>query len=115
MSLNYIAKLLRELRLKHNLTQDYLGHKLGKNQTYYSRLESGKSELTIPEAKILAKEFNVSLNKFFEEIDCEDELIEDNSAVFSEYLTKCFKEEYFKILKEYLKVCQDKGIEPNLK
>ena len=41
MSRNYIAKLLRELRLKHNYTQAHLGTLLGKNQTYYSRLEAG--------------------------------------------------------------------------
>jgi transcriptional regulator with XRE-family HTH domain len=116
MSSNYIAKLLRELRLKHNYTQAYLGNLLGKNQTYYSRLEAGQSVLTIPEAKTLAETYKVSLSKFFDECDCADEVIipSNSNKEFSDYLTECFKNEYFKLYRAYIKLCKDNDIDPEL-
>lgn len=71
--------------------------------------------MTIPEAKILANEYNISLTKFFEEIVGEEETTQNNTSPFSDHLAKCFKEEYFKLLKAYLKLCQDNCIEPDLK
>lgn len=114
MKTNDIAQLLRELRLKNNYTQEYLGHRLGKNQAYYSRLEAGNREITIKEAEILAKEYNLSIKKFFEAFDYEDKETLDKTTPFSDYLAKCFKEEYFKLLKAYIKLCEDNGIEPDL-
>ncbi|REC78141.1 hypothetical protein DRF60_10810 [Chryseobacterium elymi] len=35
-----IAKLLREAREKHNLTQEQLAQKVGKKRSYISRIES---------------------------------------------------------------------------
>ncbi|WP_126651705.1 helix-turn-helix transcriptional regulator [Chryseobacterium aureum] len=35
-----IAKLLRDTRVKHNLTQEQLAQKVGKKRSYISRIES---------------------------------------------------------------------------
>lgn len=60
-------KLLKELRIKNNKTQQEVAKILGyKSKSGYSMLENGKVELTIQKAKILANFYDVDVKIFFE-------------------------------------------------
>ena len=60
-------KLLKELRIKNNKTQQEVAKILGyKSKSGYSMLENGKVELTIQKAKILACFYDVDAKIFFE-------------------------------------------------
>jgi transcriptional regulator with XRE-family HTH domain len=118
MSSDSLCKLLRNLRIKNNYTQAYLGKILGKNQSYYSRLETGNATISLDEVKTLAKEYKVSLNSFFEDDIIQDKTneIEPSTGTdsFKEHLIKCVKdEEYFRLFRAYIKLCRDNGIEPD--
>lgn len=53
-------KLLKELRLKNNKTQEQVAKALGYNsKSGYSMLENGKVELTISKVKLLANFYNI--------------------------------------------------------
>lgn len=61
-----IAKLIRELRLKNNLSQDYVADYLGLSRPTYLLIEQGKRELTITEAKKLASLYGLTLEQLLE-------------------------------------------------
>jgi putative transcriptional regulator len=62
-----VSDLLKELRLKSGRTQEEVAKILGyKSKSGYSMLESGKVELTIQKAKVLAKFYNVDAKIFLE-------------------------------------------------
>lgn len=61
-----IGDNLKELRLQHNLTQEYLGEVLGKTDyTAYQRIEHGKSELKFADAYKLAKLYKIPMEHIF--------------------------------------------------
>lgn len=62
-----IADHLRELRLQHNYSQEYLGETLGKNDySAYQRLEHGKAELKFADAYKLAKLYKIPMEHIFD-------------------------------------------------
>lgn len=61
-----IGDNLKELRLEHNYTQEYIGEVLGKTDyTAYQRLEHGKSELKFSDAYKLAKLYKIPMEHIF--------------------------------------------------
>lgn len=59
-----IGDFIKELRLKNDLTQDYLSKKLNISRPTYLQIEKGDRELTVAEAEKLAAIFNLSLDDF---------------------------------------------------
>lgn len=59
-----ITQYLRNLRLKRNLTQDYLAKKLKISRPTYLQIEKGGRGLTVAEAEKLAAIFNLSREDF---------------------------------------------------
>ncbi len=62
-----LSKFVMSLRKKHEMTQEYLATKLGMSRPTYIQFERGERELTISEAKKLAKIFNMTLENFLNE------------------------------------------------
>lgn len=58
-------KAIRKQRIKKGLKQHELADKIGINRAYLSNLESGKHFPSLPVAKKLAEELDMSLNDFF--------------------------------------------------
>lgn len=115
-----IAALLRQLRLEHNLTQAYLGKLLGRDQTYYSRLETGQKEIKLIEAKLLAEEYKIDLNIFYASDGLAD-VISSSTHLLSaegtldislmEHLDYCMQsKEYLKLFRAYIQLCQQYGL-----
>ena len=63
------AKFIKALRLKRNLTQDYLAKELDISRPTYLLTEKGERELTVSEAQQLASIFNLSLPDFLNKND----------------------------------------------
>ena len=66
-----IGDFIKELRLKNDLTQDYLSKKLNISRPTYLQIEKGDRGLTVVEAEKLAAIFNLSRDDFLnqKEID----------------------------------------------
>lgn len=59
-----IHKKIKELRLKNDFSQDYLSKKLGISRPTYMQIEKGERDITVPEAKLLAELFGMTLYDF---------------------------------------------------
>lgn len=120
MSDEKIGTLLRQLRLEHNLTQAYLGKLLGKDQTYYSRLETGQKEIKLIEAKLLAEVYKIDLNIFYASDGLADVigapvhlLAAEGTLDISlmEHLDHCMQsKQYLKLFRAYIQLCQQYGL-----
>lgn len=74
-----IAHGLKQLRLEHNYTQEYVAEMMGKGDyTAYYRLESGRTELKFDDAFKLATLYNVSMEEIF------DPALRESGSVVSE-------------------------------
>ena len=62
-----LAQFIRQLRKKHNLSQEYLASKLSISRPTYMQIEEGKRDLTITEARNVSDLFGLSLNDFLQE------------------------------------------------
>ena len=51
---------VKELRIKHGMTQAQLGQILGVGQKSVSMIENGTNNLTLPQLELLSRYFNVS-------------------------------------------------------
>ena len=54
-SIHVVYKRLKELREKHNFSQEYLGDQLGLSQSSYNRLETGLTRIRLDTLYILAE------------------------------------------------------------
>ncbi|OGD67529.1 hypothetical protein A2442_04160 [Candidatus Campbellbacteria bacterium RIFOXYC2_FULL_35_25] len=61
--INYIQKI-KELRIKNNFSQESIAKVIGVSRPTYTAIEAGKQELSLEEAKKLAKFFNLSVDEF---------------------------------------------------
>ncbi|MDI6850199.1 MAG: DUF4065 domain-containing protein [Candidatus Saccharicenans sp.] len=61
-----LARLIKELRLKNNLSQEYVAKFLGISRPTYIQIEQGTRELSLTEAKKLAGLFGLTLEQLFE-------------------------------------------------
>jgi transcriptional regulator with XRE-family HTH domain len=64
--LKSIAVQLKELRLLHNITQEDF---YNDTNIHIARIETGKNNLTISTLDAICKYFDISLSKFFMQID----------------------------------------------
>lgn len=64
--------LLRKLRNEYQYTEEYIAHKLNIDQSAYSRIESGKVQLSYQRAKCLAKVYGISVHEIMEEYSNEE-------------------------------------------
>lgn len=62
-----LAKYIQEQRKRRNLSQEFVASALLISRPTYMQIEQGKRELTITEAKKLAKVFDISFESFLEE------------------------------------------------
>lgn len=61
-----LSKFIKQLREKHNLTQEFLASELGISRPTYFQIEQGERDMTIKEAKKLAEIFDVSFENFLQ-------------------------------------------------
>lgn len=59
--------ILNKLRTKHNYTEEYVARKMNMSQSAYSRLESGKTELSLERMEELARVYNMPVSEILEE------------------------------------------------
>jgi transcriptional regulator with XRE-family HTH domain len=61
------AARLRKIRISHEYSQEYMAIKLGMAISTYSKLEQGKTELTVSRLVQLSVILQFNLSQFFEE------------------------------------------------
>ena len=64
-----IGLVIRNLRLKKNLSQEDLADKCGLHRTYIGILERGEKNMTIETAFRVTQALNISLTDFFAEVE----------------------------------------------
>ena len=69
--MNQQGSTIRQLRLKKNLSQEFLADKIGISQTAFSKLENGKTQISLKRLQIILTALEVSedeINDFFNAI-----------------------------------------------
>jgi len=61
-----LAKRIRELREKQNLTQEELSDRLGKNFSYIAYIETGRRGLSLPTVYRIARVLGVEVKELFD-------------------------------------------------
>ena len=64
-----LIALLRDLRVEAGLTQAELAEKIGKDQTFVSKYESGERRLDILELREICQVLGMSLEKFVRQLE----------------------------------------------
>jgi transcriptional regulator with XRE-family HTH domain len=64
-----LIALLREMRLEAGLTQVELAARVGKDQAYVSRYESGQRRLDVLEVREICDAFGMTLEAFAERLE----------------------------------------------
>lgn len=59
-----IGRKIREVRKKKKITLDELGEKIGKTQGYLSKLENGKTPISLKNMEIIANALDVDIAEF---------------------------------------------------
>ena len=59
--------ILNKLRTKHNYTEEYVARKMNMSQSAYSRLESGKTELSLERMEELERIYNMPVSEILVE------------------------------------------------
>jgi len=62
------GKRIRELRKEQGLTQAELAEKIGLSTNFIGMVERGERNITVLKVFKIAKAFNITLAKFFEEL-----------------------------------------------
>lgn len=66
---NRLTILLREMRVKAGLTQTELAARIGKDQTFVSKYESGGRRLDMLEVREICQALGVSLQEFVKRLE----------------------------------------------
>lgn len=66
---NRLTTLLREMRVAAGLTQTELATRLGKDQTFISKYESGERRLDVLELREICRAIGVSLEEFVKRLE----------------------------------------------
>lgn len=83
---------IKNLRIEHNFTQNYVAHELQVSQKTYSNMECGKSRITIEHLGKLASIYRQNIADFIELIHQNDsEII---NAIEKDYPNKTVAERY---------------------
>ena len=64
--MNLYSSRLRKIRVSHDFSQEYMAMKLGITLSAYSKIERGKTELTISRLVQIAEILQFELPQFFE-------------------------------------------------
>ncbi|WP_299520043.1 helix-turn-helix domain-containing protein [Winogradskyella sp.] len=68
------AQHIKDLRIKHNYTQQYLAHELEVSQKTYSNMENGKSRITLTVLQRLSKVYDIDVIALVKQISEADVL-----------------------------------------
>lgn len=86
------AQHIKNLRIEHNFTQNYVAHELKVSQKTYSNMECGKSRITIEHLGKLASIYNQNILDFIQSIHHNDgEII---NSIEKDYPNKTVAERY---------------------
>lgn len=88
--MNPIARNIKSIRESKNLTQEYVGSRLGISQNAYSRIESSRTRLTTERMREIARILNVSLHDLL----IADNTIESPDKEYVALLVESQKENY---------------------
>jgi len=69
-----IQNFIQKMRMSKGFTQEYMAQKLEMSRPTYVALEKGQREITIGEAKQIAKLFNLSFNQFINEEELSEQV-----------------------------------------
>lgn len=112
MTLEKKIKFIREFR---NYSQEYMAFRLGISQNAYSRIELGKSKLTVEKAKLIAEIFNLDLSELLNEnasFIISDEIDEINPNTNSDTEEQIIHyQERIKTLKSELQLAHQRELE----
>lgn len=64
-----LIALLREMRIKAGLTQSELATRIGKDQTFVSKYESGERRLDVLELREICQAIGISLEGFVRKLE----------------------------------------------
>lgn len=92
-----LASSIEKVRAERGYSQEQMARMLGISRPTYSKIESGKSELTISQAKLLSSALSIGINEI---MDTSDEV-----SVFSDSVTST--EKYSQIILNALKYGAD--------
>lgn len=102
-----IGKRIRELRAKHNKSQEEVGTALDKSHAAISDIERGKTNLTVTDLTAIAKFFGVSVSDILAEEELQQPIISTTHYRDAKDMTK---EEYQmanKVAKEFIKYARE--------
>lgn len=112
MTLEKRIKFIREFR---NYSQEYMAFRLGISQNAYSRIELGKSKLTVEKAKLIAEIFDLDLSELLNEnasFIISDEIDEINPNTNSDMEEQIIHyQERIKTLKSELQLAHQRELE----
>lgn len=61
-----VGQRIKELRIKHGLSQEEFAFKCDLDRTYITSLERGKRNISLENLEKIAKAFNMTLSEFFD-------------------------------------------------
>ena len=67
------AQHIKDLRLQHNYSQNYLSEVLNVSQKTYSNMECGKSKITLEHLKTLSQVYKITIIDFIELVNRTDQ------------------------------------------
>lgn len=99
-------------RKEKNFTQEEMADALGISQRHYSRIENGKTPITLKHLRVISRLLNVSITELIGETELQSKSssIENNERILYNKLLEKQKEEntYLKSLVEFIKRSQGK-------
>lgn len=113
-----IGKFIQKIREKNKLSQEFVASKLELSRPTYIAIEKGQREITIDEAKSIAKLFNISLGQLINEEESSNdvEVIKSNEKeiVSSELRISIPQKDFDKFREILLYVLARVGAKPNV-
>ena len=110
------GKFIKQQRIKHNITQEYLASELGISRPTYMQIENGKRDITIIEGKKLAAIFNMTFEDFIaiREPKCKVTLTKQSKKKNNDIQIRITKKNLEKFKQVLLYVLEKVGGKPNV-
>jgi DNA-binding XRE family transcriptional regulator len=110
---------IKQLRLDHDLSQDFVAKKIGVTRPTYVAIESGERDLKLPEAQKLAEVFGISLTELSQEekFAAVEVVLEEPSSYSSQnepVRISVPKEQHDKFREVLLYILEEIGARPNV-
>src|SRR5205814_8425863 len=110
------CRVLKELRIEHRKTQDYMAQKLNISQSQYNKIERGEKSMEINTVIITASVFNMqpidlfkmmfgvknNAHKITNDGNIEHKVIDENHY---KDMAKHFEARFLKVYKLYIEIC----------